>query len=82
LIYIQFVNPGFTEDYVNFHLAKLKAANATVEEIDNLLAQAKMWSSTVWQIVFYMGETLLMGALCSLIAASILKKQTPQPLNG
>jgi hypothetical protein len=75
LIYIQFVNPGFTEDYIAFTVAKLKAANATVEEINNLLAQSKMWGTTVWQIIFYMGETMLMGAICSLIAGAILKKK-------
>jgi hypothetical protein len=75
LIYIQFVNPGFTDDYVAFTVAKLKTANATVEEINNLLAQAEAWRSTLWQIIFYMGETMLMGAICSLIAAAILKKQ-------
>jgi len=75
LIYIQFVNPGFTEDYIAFMIAKLKAANATVEEINNLLAQAKAWSSTAWQIVFYMGETMALGAIFSIIAGAILKKK-------
>jgi len=75
LIYIQFVNPGFTEDYIAFMIAKLKAANATVEEINNLLAQAETWRSTLRQIGFYMGQTMALGIIFSIIAGAILKKK-------
>jgi len=75
LIYIQFVNPGFTDDYIAFTIAKLKAANATVEEINNLLAQAEAWRSTLWQIIFYMVETMALGIIFSIIAGVILKKK-------
>lgn len=75
LIYIQFVNPGFTDDYIAFAVAKLKAANATVEEINNILAQSEAWRSTLWQIIFYMGETMALGIIFSIIAGAILKKK-------
>ncbi len=80
LIYIQFVNPGFTDDYIAFMIAKLKAANVTVEEINNLLAQAEAWRSTAWQIVFYLGETMALGFIFSIIAGAMLKKKPSREL--
>ena len=73
LIYIQFVNPGFTQDYVDFTIDHLKATNASPGKISQVMEQAKMWGSTGWQIVFYLGETMALGIICSLIAAAILR---------
>lgn len=75
ILYVEFINPGFTQDYIDFNLGQLEAANASPEKISELLEQAKTWSATKWQLLFYMGQTMGLGLIFSLIAAAILKSK-------
>jgi len=77
--YIQFINPGFMQDYTNFMTDQMREQGASTEQISQMTVQFEAFGTPVAQFIFYTGETLIVGFIFSLIAGALLK--TKQPTN-
>ncbi|MBI3112804.1 MAG: DUF4199 domain-containing protein [Ignavibacteriales bacterium] len=75
ILYNEYINPGFMEDYIQFTIAGMRESGATEAAMEALREQAKAWSTPGAQIAFYLGETLMLGVLFSLILGGIMKWQ-------
>ena len=75
IVYLEYINPGFMDDYVQFVIAGMRESGATEAAIGALREQAKSWGTFQAQVVFYLGETFVLGLLFSLVLGGIMKKQ-------
>lgn len=75
MLYIEYINPGFLNDYTQFMVAGMRGSGATEADVQAFTEQVKSWSSPVVQVMFYMGETSVLGLVFSLVLGGILKKR-------
>jgi hypothetical protein len=71
-LYIDFINPQFFQDFTEFTINKLKAANAPAEQISELLKQAQVWKPRQMQLLVYFAETMILGFIFSLVVSAIV----------
>jgi len=71
-LYIDFINPQFVQDFSEFTINKLKAANASAEHIAEVMKQAHIWKPLEMQMLLYFAETMIWGFIFSLINSTIL----------
>ncbi|MGH7451871.1 MAG: DUF4199 domain-containing protein [bacterium] len=77
-LYIDFINPKFVQDFTEFTINKLKAANASAEHIAAVMEQAHIWKPLEMQMLLYFAETIVLGFIFSLIASTILVIRNPK----
>lgn len=83
-LYIDFINPQFVQDYIDFSVAQLQAANAPVKKISELLEQAQVWKPLQMQMLVYFAETMLLGFIFSLLVSALVivkKRRVPKPIS-
>ncbi|MCI0691239.1 DUF4199 domain-containing protein [candidate division KSB1 bacterium] len=71
-LYIDFINPKFVQDFTEFTINKLKAANASAEHIAAVMEQAQIWKPLEMQLLLYFAETMILGSIFSLIVSIVL----------
>ncbi|MGH7599589.1 MAG: DUF4199 domain-containing protein [bacterium] len=71
-LYIDFINPQFVQDFTEFTINKLKAANASAERIAEVMKQAQIWKPLEMQMLLYLAETMVLGFVFSIIVAVLL----------
>lgn len=71
-LYIDFINPQFVQDFTEFTINKLKAANASAERIAEVMKQAQIWKPLEMQMLLYFAETMVLGFVFSIIVAVLL----------
>ncbi|HEY4612150.1 MAG TPA: DUF4199 domain-containing protein, partial [Bacteroidota bacterium] len=75
--YIEFINPGFMQDYTNFAIDEMKAQGKSAEQISQWMTQMEVFNSPVFQFIFYTGQTIVIGFVFSLIAGALLRTKQP-----
>ncbi len=71
-LYIDFINPQFVQDFSEFMINKLKAANASAEHIAEVMKQTHIRKPLGMQMLLYFAETMILGFIFSLINSTIL----------
>lgn len=77
-LYLEFINPGFLDTYIQFTVDELRKAGASAEAVNQAFQEAQIWKSAWIQWTFYLIETSVVGFVFSLILVPLLRKKKKQ----
>lgn len=73
--YLEFINPGFFDTWIQFTVDEMKKKGASVAAMNEAFQQAQVWRSPWIQWSIYIIETSVIGFVFSLILVPLLRKK-------